>query len=402
MNREWLWLKNKWITFLTGRVLVKATGQGMERFINRLARSGLSIWSVKRNHEGTVFFYITWPDLHKLRHAARKADCSFYFIRGEGLPFLWKRTLKNSGFPIGILLFFVLILFLSNITWGIQINGADPETEHKIRKELSNLGIVKGSMHLFSDKPDKIQKKLTERIENITWIGVELRGTTYHFQVVQKTEPENIEEASPRHLVANKKAVIAKMFVEKGKALVKKDQFVEKGQILVSGEIGQEEKPMPIIAEGEVWGYTWYNTKVSFPLDTPLEVLSGKEMRKYFLNLGKLQLPVWGFAKIQFPKYETEIEDNDIFFLGKKLPIQYSKKTIREKEAIQRNLNKKEALEAAKELARRDLKMKIPPDASIDKEIILQDKVENGKVTLSINFQVLENIAIEKPIIQGD
>ncbi|WP_313886493.1 sporulation protein YqfD [Bacillus sp. SD088] len=396
------WLKNKWITFLTGRVLVKATGPGMERFINRLARSGLSIWNVKRNYEGTVYFYITWPDLHRLRRVARKADCTLYFIRGEGLPFLWKRILKNIGFPIGILLFFVLILFLSNITWGIQIQGADPETEHKIRKELTNLGIVNGSMHLFSEKPDQIQKKLTDKIDNITWVGVELKGTTYHFQVVQKTEPDKVEEASPRHLVANKKAVIAKMFVEKGKAVVKKDQLVEKGQMLVSGEIGQEDKSMAIIAEGEVWGYTWYNTKVSFPLDTPLKVLNGREMRKYFLHLGKLQLPIWGFGKNEFAKYETEVDNNDIFFLGKKLPIQYSKETIRETEAIQRNLKQKEALEAAKELARRDLKMKIPPDASIDKEIILQDKVENGKVTLSINFQVLENIAIEKPIIQGD
>ncbi|WP_313898449.1 sporulation protein YqfD [Lederbergia sp. NSJ-179] len=396
------WLKNQWITFLTGRVLVKATGQGMERLLNRLARSGISIWNVKRDHQGTVFFYITWPDLQKLRHVARKADCSLYFIRGEGMPFLWKRTLKNSGFLIGILLFFALILFLSNITWGIQIKGADPETEHKIRKELTDLGIVTGSMHLFAEKPDIIQKKLTEKIDNITWVGVELKGTTYHFQVVQKTEPEGTEQASPRHLVANKKAVIARMFVEKGKALVKRDQFVEKGQILVSGEIGQEEKPLRVIAKGEVWGYTWYNTKVTFPLDTPLQVLNGKEMRKYSLKMGKLHLPIWGFSKIPFSKYETEVENRDLFFLGKKLPIQYSKKTIREKEEIQRNLNEKEALEAAKELARRDVKMKIPPDAQIDKEIILQDKVEHGKVTLSINFQVIENIAIEKPIIQGD
>ncbi|MCJ7841842.1 sporulation protein YqfD [Lederbergia sp. NSJ-179] len=395
-------MKNQWITFLTGRVLVKATGQGMERLLNRLARSGISIWNVKRDHQGTVFFYITWPDLQKLRHVARKADCSLYFIRGEGMPFLWKRTLKNSGFLIGILLFFALILFLSNITWGIQIKGADPETEHKIRKELTDLGIVTGSMHLFAEKPDIIQKKLTEKIDNITWVGVELKGTTYHFQVVQKTEPEGTEQASPRHLVANKKAVIARMFVEKGKALVKRDQFVEKGQILVSGEIGQEEKPLRVIAKGEVWGYTWYNTKVTFPLDTPLQVLNGKEMRKYSLKMGKLHLPIWGFSKIPFSKYETEVENRDLFFLGKKLPIQYSKKTIREKEEIQRNLNEKEALEAAKELARRDVKMKIPPDAQIDKEIILQDKVEHGKVTLSINFQVIENIAIEKPIIQGD
>jgi len=32
----------------------------------------------------------------------------------------------------------------------------------------------------------------------------------------------------------------------------------------------------------------------------------------------------------------------------------------------------------------------------------LQQEVDNGKVKLSINFQVIENIAEERPIIQGD
>jgi len=199
-------LKNQWLTFITGSVLVKVEGKGIERLINRLAQSGLIMWKVKKRKNGSVLFFIALPDLHKFRHAARNADCSITLIRGEGLPFIWKRAIKHSGFLVGIVLFFLIAFILSNITWGIEIKGADPETEHKMRKELTQLGIKVGSFHLFSDKPDVIQQKLTERIDNITWIGVELNGTTFHFNVVQKNEPKKPELKSPGHLVAKKKS----------------------------------------------------------------------------------------------------------------------------------------------------------------------------------------------------
>src|SRR5690606_40667427 len=89
-----------------------------------------------------------------------------------------------------------------------------------------------------------------------------LKGTTYQFQVVQKTEPKQQVEKSPGHLVASKKAVISHMFVERGKPMVKINQFVDKGQLLVSGAIGKEEEEMMVVAEGKVWGKTWYKTTV--------------------------------------------------------------------------------------------------------------------------------------------
>ena len=63
--------------------------------------------------------------------------------------------------------------------------------------ELDKLGIRVGALHLFGDDPETIQRKLTDTIDNITWIGVELKGTTFHFQVVQKTEPEEVGAVKP-------------------------------------------------------------------------------------------------------------------------------------------------------------------------------------------------------------
>ena len=224
-------MKNLWFTFIPGRVLVKVEGKGIERLLNQLTRSGLSLWKVRRLKEGEVIFFISLSDLHKLRRITRDAECSVSFIRGEGLPFLWKRIKKNSGFLVGIILFFIVAVILSNVTWGIHVKGANPETEHKIRMELDKLGIRVGGLHLFGDDPETIQRKLTDSIENITWIGVELKGTTYHFQVVQKTEPEEAELLSPRHLVAKKKAVIADLFVEKRETARQGEPVCSKGTI---------------------------------------------------------------------------------------------------------------------------------------------------------------------------
>ncbi|MBW8348154.1 sporulation protein YqfD [Bacillus sp. IITD106] len=395
-------MKNQWLTFITGRVLVKAEGKGIERLINRLAHSGLIMWKVKKRKSGAVLFFIALPDLHKFRNAARKSDCSISFIRGEGLPFIWKRAQRNSGFLVGIVLFFLIAFILSNVTWGIEIKGADPETEHKIRKELTHLGIKVGTFHMLNDKPDVIQQKLTDRIDNITWVGVELKGTTFHFNVVQKNDPKKPELKSPSNIVAKKKAVISDLFVEKGKPLVKINQYVEKGQVLVTGVIGSEDKPKLVSATGEVWGITWYNTKVEFPLKSQFKVYSGEEIRRHYVLAGKLSIPIWGFKRVNFKQYKIETIDHDLFFLGWKLPIKYSERTIRENEIMPRSLTKDEAIEAAIELARRDVENTIPADARLDREYILQQEVDNGKVKLSINFQVIENIAEERPIIQGD
>lgn len=400
-------MKNRWVTFLTGRVRVKAEGRGVERLLNRMVQEGIAVWNVKRYRTGVVRMQISLQDIHRLREIVRETDFEgdIVFNGGEGAPFLWKRLKKNSGFLIGLFLFFMLVAFLSNMTWGIEIKGAAPETEHQVRKELKKMGIQVGTSHLLNQDLKEIQKTLTERIDHITWIGVDLKGTTFHFQVVEKTEPKEQKGRSPGHLVADRKAVIAEMFVEKGKPVVKVNQFVRKGQLLVSGIIGDDEdqkRQKTVSAKGEVLGKTWYTTQVEFPLTSKFEVFTGDELRKRYVSVNGMLIPFWGFEKNTFNQFGTETKEYPIKFLGWKMPLAYTEKTIREKEQYERSLSEKQAVEAAKELARHDLLSKISEEAKVEKDILLQEQIENGKVSLTINFQVIENIAKEKPITQGE
>lgn len=247
-------MKNQWIEFISGKVTVKVSGRGIERFINVLIRNGLVVWNVKRHGTETITFTMRLQDALKIRRFARERECSITFLKRAGMPFLFKRLLKNSGFVGGAILFLLLIMFLSNVIWGIEIKGAKPATEYQIRKELDKMGVKIGKVQFFVDNVEGIQRKLTNNVGNLTWVGVELKGTTYHLQVVEKKEPEKPEQLAPQNLVAKKKAVIDSMYVETGQKMVDIHDHVEAGQLLVSGVIGKEGQTQQVAAVGEVWG----------------------------------------------------------------------------------------------------------------------------------------------------
>ena len=55
---------------------------------------------------------------------------------------------------------------------------------------------------------EDVQRHLTDNINAITWAGLEVRGTTYHFKIVEKRTEER-KEQRPQNLVA-KEAIITK------------------------------------------------------------------------------------------------------------------------------------------------------------------------------------------------
>lgn len=403
MNEAWeVQMKNEWTTYYTGYVVVKAHGNGTERLINQLIRQGIHVWNVRKIEVDTLEFYLRLSDVKRLRRVIRKSDCKVTFKLGKGAPFLWKRVWKNSGFLIGLFAFLICIFVLSNMVWGIEIHNAKPATEHAIRKELDAMGVQKGKFQFFIDDVDQIQRKLSDRIEALTWVGVELKGTTFHLQVVEKKQPKEIKATSPQHLVATKKAIIKEMFVEKGVSKVKINDYVQKGDLLVSGVIGTEKAPEIVPAKGIIRGETWYRVGVEIPLETNFSVFNGEEKTRYGLKFWDMNIPIWGFIKPTYPEMEEEVTNRPLRFLQWELPISYVEQTWRSKEDVTRKYTRQEAVKEAEKMARKDLEKKLGDEAEIIGENILRETVDNGKVNLSIHYQVIEEIAAGQPIIQGD
>lgn len=395
-------MKNQWTIFFSGHVQVKIVGKGIERFINQCVRDEIFIWEVTRNSDSSITCSLHLKDIHKLRRVVRTSNCKLTFEGGRGLPFLFQKALYNLGFVAGTVGFLFILFVLSNMVWGIEIEGANPETEYKIRKELDAIGVEKGKFQFVLKDVNEIQQHLSETINAITWVGVELNGTTYHLQVVEKTQPEEQEYFSPRHLVARKEAVISNMFIEEGQAVVTVNDFVKKGDLLVSGFIGKEGQTEVVSARGKVMGETWFKGSVEVPLKTTFNVLTGKTKTTHYIQLFNLNIPVWGFGKHEFKQSEETYQEKPFYFLNWKLPIGYNKKIIRDSETVERTYSEEEAIKVGLEDGRKDLRKSLSEDAVIKGEKILQQTMDNGKVKLEIHYQVIEEISAVQPIIQGD
>lgn len=395
-------MKNQWIKFVTGYYVIEVTGIGAERFINLCLRHNIYIWHVKRHGSAAITCYISREDIDHIHPFLEGTDWTLKLIGEYGLPGLYKKMLKNSGIVVGISLFLLVITLLSNMVWGIEIRGAKPETAHLLSRQLEEMGITKGKFTFLLPSPEEIQREITERLENVTWVGVQLNGTTYHFQVVEKKIAEKQKENGPGHLVATKKAIIHNLFVEKGQPQVKINDYVKPGQILVSGIIGKDKNTEIVAAKGEIFGETWYKSNVTVPLKTELSVYTGNQYKKYSIGLFGVNIPIWGFKQPSFTHFEVNESEPSLHFLKWKLPIRLKTSTILEKENVVRAYTEQQAIKAAIKSAKDDIVQILDEDAIMKEEKILHKSVKNGKVNVILHFTVIEEISAEQSIIQGD
>jgi similar to stage IV sporulation protein len=111
---------------------------------------------------------------------------------------------------------------------------------------------------------------------------------------------------------------------------------------------------------------------------------------------------VWGFKQDMFKDFEVEEDIRSVKFLNWNLPIGYGKKIYREKEVVKRSYTNEEARTAALELGKKELLNELGEEAEIKGQKVLHQTNENGKVKLTVLYQVIENIVKTTPIVQGD
>ncbi|ARK29328.1 sporulation protein YqfD [Halalkalibacter krulwichiae] len=399
-------MNNYWTNHLNGYVRVRIDGDYPERFLNRCIEHDISIWQIKRIGDKRIVCYMDVEDAKRIRPLLRQTSCKVTFVQRRGVPFLLKRILNRSGFVAGIAAFLVVMFVLSNMVWNVEIKGASPQVEHELRQVVSEMGIKRGTFQFSLPSVELIQRDVTELVQGATWVGVRQKGTTYEFEVVEQQLPEEADRYSPRHLVASKKAIIHKIFVEHGQAEVKPNDFVRKGDRLVSGYIGkkdaEDEEKQLVPAQAVVLGEIWYKSDVSVPLDTLFTTLTGEKKVKSYVELWGLDIPIWGFGKTEFPEFTEFTHQRPFQFFKWTMPISYKRVELLETSQYERTYTKEEAVRAARERARDDLRKHLPKDAEIIGEKVLHEDVENGKVNLRIHYQVIEDITSEQPIIQGD
>ncbi|MCR8641977.1 sporulation protein YqfD [Paenibacillus sp. N1-5-1-14] len=391
------------ITWLRGSVCVEIKGKDTDGFLNAVLSRSLHVWDIRYQGANKIQLEINVSDFFKLRPILRRTGCRVHVTARRGAPFVLEKMSRRKVFLGGIAAFVIALYMLTSLVWQVSITGNDKISDTTILEAAAKQGVYRFQWKFRLKDTAELAKQLQASLPETSWVGIEMKGTHLHIQVVEARIPEKKPLRSPRNLVASKNALVTEILTTKGKPLVKPQMYVRQGDVLISGYIGDENHSQIVVAEGKVRGIVWYTSNIESPLTRQYKVLTGESKSRNYLVIGSRALKLSGFGDPPFNQYETNVKRSTLQWRNFSLPIGWMSEKLMDMRVIEQSIDVDQAREMAIAQARQELLSQTGADSRIISQKILHEKTESGKVYMEVHFEVEENIAQEQPIVtQGE
>lgn len=355
------------ISYILGYVRITIEGYYIERFINICINSKILIWNIKREKGGVkLFLNVGITDFKKLGQIAKKTKCKIKISKKRGLPFLLNRYRKRKIFGIFLILIMILIMVSSNYIWNIEIQIEDNQQIEGIEQELTEAGLIVGKNKNKINSTEIIQYIRLKR-KDISWVGIELKGTNAIVKFVKAKEaPKIIDENDYTNIVANKSGIITKIVAQNGTAKVKVGDTVEAGTILIEGTMAGKYTDIRYVHSiGEVEAKVWYTNMQKIYYINQEKQYTKSEENKYTIKINNFKINLYKTLS-NFKIYDTIEEEKKVkLFSNLYLPISLVKMTNKELVNIEKEYNLEEAKNIGIEKAREELNKEIIDTSSI-------------------------------------
>ncbi len=386
------------LKYILGYVRITVEGYYIERFINICTTSKILIWNLKREKGVKLHLNIGINDFFKAVKVAKKLKCRIKITKKRGIPFLINKYKKRKIFFITLIIIVILIGVSTNFVWNINIEVEDNLELQNIEQDIKEAGLEVGMLKKNVDTQEIINKIRLDR-SDISWVGIELKGTNAIVKIVKATEaPEIIDEKDYSNIVAKKSGTITKIIAQNGTAQVKIGDEVEEGQILIQGTMeGKYTGTRYVHSLGEVEAIVKYSKTKRIYLKTVEKVTTGEKETKYRIKINNFQINFYKtISKFNF--YDTiETEKKFKIFSNLYLPISIIKITNQELQEVQ----KEYTVEEATEIGTKELEQEIEQEIGVGKNIL----GKNAEVTeteeyieVSVTYEVIENIGMQEKI----
>ncbi|HSH25201.1 MAG TPA: sporulation protein YqfD [Massilibacterium sp.] len=396
-------MKTNVLIWFKGAVRIQIEGKHdvLIGLMNEALQKGIFLYDLVLVQDGVVQATVYLKDIRKLLLIRKKIKIKIRFKQRMGIPFLLQKITARLGLIIGFLCFILSVYFYSNMIWDVKIIGASSPLEYEMEQKLKEMNITKGRLFKEKTNPSRLQQTLMEEMDHLIWVGVKRKGTIIYIHPVEKKASTKSEKTGPKHIVANKKAIITDIFAEKGQPVVSVHDFVVPEQILISGKIGKEGNETYVAAEGVVYGEIGYKTEVEVPLKSSFLVLREERVVRHEMKWGKdNSIPIWGFWYDINKNAQVYEQIKTWQWMNVTLPISLYTKEIYETEKVIQTYTKKEAREVGLLIAKEQLQKQLPKNSQIKTEKVLHEDYANGKVKLIIHFLVIEPISKEQIITE--
>lgn len=378
---------NNWFINLFKNVIkINVKGKNIDRFIRKLIALKIDLLQIEYKNYKEANIKVYKKDYDRILEI--KTIYEYDIIDSYGLIKIKRVLMKNQIFIMSLLGGIVLLIFLSNIIFSVDVVHTNKEIRNIVLKELNENGIEKYHFKKNYNQIQDIKQKILDKYKDkIEWLEIEEIGTKYQVRLEIRKINELKETKGTQNIIAKKDAIIKTVEATAGEIIKNTNDYVNKGDIIISGSINLNEDVKDTTrAEGKVYGEVWYTTTIEYPLHYQEIKDLNNQKDTYVIKFLNKEI------ELTFKRFkQKQVKEQDII-KHPLLPIKLVKQQQREIKKINNTYTEKEALKLANEQARKKIKSKLN-----DKEYIIDEKklkitVKDSKIIVKTFFTVYEDI----------
>ena len=378
-------------------IKIHVIGKNIERFIQRLYNEKIELLNIKYINYKEIEIKINKNDLEHVNKIKTIYKIEVTELLGiNKLKYLIK---KNIHLIISILISFMIIIFLSNVIFKVEVIHSSKELRDLLINELDERGIKEKSLVKRYDQIQNIKKEILEKYKDkIEWLEIERSGVKYIVRVEERIITEENKENNPSNIVAKKDAIIKDIDAVRGEVVKNINDYVKKGDTIITGEIKlYEELKDNVSAKGNVYGEVWYQASIEYPMNYYEEKTTGKNKKILSITLLNKKIELFTFSK-----FETKKIKEQILYQNKLIPFKISKEYQEETIIINENLNDDEAFDKAIQKVKEKINSNLKGKEKILDIKCLKKEIKDSTIILELFVSVLEDITEVKNIEIGD
>lgn len=393
---------NKFFHFLKGYVILNLTGFKIERFLYIAVKRGLVVADISRKNGDQLTLKMSIRDFFKVRPIAKKTGTRVKIVKKAGLPIILKKYKKRNFLFFGLIVFLISVFISSQFIWSVEIRGAERASYEDIMAVLNDGGVKVGGLKLKTKKPSEIKNMIINRVDNISWAWIYLKGTKVVCEVYEDYLPQiPLEDDEASNVLASRDGIIKRIVAYNGKKMVSAGDTVLAGDVLISGTVYNSSGMVGayVPASGDVEAYTWHEKKGRYKLyhETKIPTKNQKTYRK--LKVFSHEINLYKSENPGYKDYIVEEKSRELRGIGgESLGIGLFEKRYLEVDIIREPISYDMAVYAGKNDLEEQIAKELLPGAELLEENVFHQLIDDETVEVSVTMGFIEKIGRRAPI----
>lgn len=276
------------------RIRVQVVSADIWRSIALLNEKSIPVFGFQQEDDLTYSFQIGRKHFPALQRLLEKRGDRISLLQNTFLHSLQQSVLHRPLFYTGLLLFFLISLWLPTRILWVEVQGNQLIPTRKILEEADQAGIT-----LFSScaevRSEKMKNTLLSAIPQLQWAGINTYGCKAVISVRERTAAEK-EARNPKEvssIIAVRDGIVQSVTASRGDIQCRQGQAVKQGQVLISGFTDCGLSIRAERAQGEIYAQTLRSLDILTPSTCQVKTDNQRTERRYAIVLGKKRINLW-------------------------------------------------------------------------------------------------------------